>query len=450
MSNKVAAYVSGHDGVYARLAPINGVVQFVVGTGGGDNYSLNTADTRIANLVSGTGKAYDQDNYGILRIDVQPDGKLNTLFVRQDGTSFDPATITATPHTTPPPPPPPPVLPPVAPVGLAIVASRTHEVDLDWTDNTDLITGDTYQVYMDGTRIKDGLTTSAYTVTGLVDGAVHNFQVSAGAPTRYSPLSATVSGSSTAPVTPPPSWVTVTPTSGTAPSTLTVTANTSGMASGVYSAKITITPNEPGGTVLSVPVTLTVGGNSDTVAPAAPTGLTAISSGVDPDRSTRGAFTFSWTPNTESDLDGTAPYIIEKAPASTGPWTEVTRVATTQVTVADLPLATDTYISVKAKDTAGNISARSALIKATPLAPLTPVTGARVVEGDGQVTVFWKANDPGQGVIEYHIYIKQSGGTYPTTPAYTGPGVVSGSSLSATVTGLTNGIPYTIKIVAAN
>ncbi|HEY6403802.1 MAG TPA: S8 family serine peptidase, partial [Blastocatellia bacterium] len=56
------------------------------------------------------------------------------------------------------------------------------------------------------------------------------------------------------------SWLTVSPTSGTAPSTLTASANISGLAAGTYNGTITISatgaPNSP----VNVPVTLTVNG----------------------------------------------------------------------------------------------------------------------------------------------------------------------------------------------
>lgn len=54
------------------------------------------------------------------------------------------------------------------------------------------------------------------------------------------------------------SWLSVSPTSGTAPSTATVSVNITGLAAGTYSGAITITATGATNTPLSVPVTLTV------------------------------------------------------------------------------------------------------------------------------------------------------------------------------------------------
>ena len=54
------------------------------------------------------------------------------------------------------------------------------------------------------------------------------------------------------------SWLTVSPTSGTAPSTLTASASITGLAAGTYNATITLTATGATNSPLSVPVTLTV------------------------------------------------------------------------------------------------------------------------------------------------------------------------------------------------
>ncbi len=54
------------------------------------------------------------------------------------------------------------------------------------------------------------------------------------------------------------SWLTVSPTSGTAPSTLTASANISGLAAGTYNGTITISASGATNSPVSVPVTLTV------------------------------------------------------------------------------------------------------------------------------------------------------------------------------------------------
>jgi hypothetical protein len=55
-------------------------------------------------------------------------------------------------------------------------------------------------------------------------------------------------------------WLTVSPTSGTAPSTLTASVNISGLAAGTYNGMITISATGATNTPVNVPVTLTVNG----------------------------------------------------------------------------------------------------------------------------------------------------------------------------------------------
>ena len=64
------------------------------------------------------------------------------------------------------------------------------------------------------------------------------------------------------------SWLTVTPASGSAPQTLTVSASLTGLAAGTYTGNVTVTAAGAQGSPKSVPVTLTVA-----AAPPAPTGL---------------------------------------------------------------------------------------------------------------------------------------------------------------------------------
>src|SRR5262245_37671087 len=60
------------------------------------------------------------------------------------------------------------------------------------------------------------------------------------------------------------SWLTVSPTSGTAPATLTASVNISGLAAGAYNGTITISATGATNTPVSVPVTLTVNGAGGT------------------------------------------------------------------------------------------------------------------------------------------------------------------------------------------
>jgi Concanavalin A-like lectin/glucanases superfamily/Viral BACON domain len=64
------------------------------------------------------------------------------------------------------------------------------------------------------------------------------------------------------------SWLAVTPTSGTAPGTLSVSVTTAGLAQGTYNGAVTVTASGAGGSPATIPVTFTV---SNT--PPPPTGL---------------------------------------------------------------------------------------------------------------------------------------------------------------------------------
>ncbi len=96
------------------------------------------------------------------------------------------------------------------------------------------------------------LTPSSVTFSQSLGGTVPNSQTVQ--------LSTTSAASFTAAST--ATWLTVTPTSGTTPATLTLAVDGSGLVSGTYQASITVTV---GSSVSSVPVTLTVSSTSGTI-----------------------------------------------------------------------------------------------------------------------------------------------------------------------------------------
>ena len=58
--------LAGHDHHYERLAPIDGIRSFVVGTGGRSHYPV------LRRLP--TSRALDWTTYGVLRLRLRPDG----------------------------------------------------------------------------------------------------------------------------------------------------------------------------------------------------------------------------------------------------------------------------------------------------------------------------------------------------------------------------------------
>jgi unsaturated chondroitin disaccharide hydrolase len=335
--------------------------------------------------------------------------------------------------------------PPAAPVGLTVAAIRSNEIDLTWTASPDLATIDTYQVYQDGVQIKDGLTTPAFTVTGLANGVPHSYTVTAGSSGRLSPQSSAVTATASGPPPVGSSIISVSPGSGTTPQTLTVGVNTSSLTPGVYKSEITLTPTT--GSITKIPVTIEVRTASDITPPAAPVGLASPNSGEDPTNLDTGFADLTWTANTETDLHPTTPYQIERGVTSSGPWSVIGTSSTPRYTARLLPMVTDNYFVVRAMDKTGNLSARSTPVLVRPVAQLTAISTVSVTEGNGQVTFTWPSNPTKQGISTYRIYVRPETGSYPSTPQFDGPGTIIGNSRTATVGGLTNGTKYFFKIV---
>ena len=88
----------------------------------------------------------------------------------------------------------------------------------------------------------------------------------------------------------------------------------------------------------------------------------------------------------------------------------------------------------------GDVSAPSAAV--TPTGPPAPPTGVTAVGGVGQATVSWiaPASDGGSPVTSYNVT---------STPGDL-TASVGGAVLSAIITGLTNGTPYTFRVGASN
>jgi len=129
-------------------------------------------------------------------------------------------------------------------------------------------------------------------------------------------------------------WLTVTPTAGDTPASVTVTANASGLVAGVYTGTVTIVPSV--GAALSIPVTLTVTGGA-TLA-VNPTALSFnVQTGLTP------------TPLTVSLTSGPPiGFNISISPASATGWLSVTAFtaltpATLNVTVNPIGLTPGTY-----------------------------------------------------------------------------------------------------------
>ncbi|MCU1517081.1 MAG: hypothetical protein JWQ75_1802, partial [Pseudarthrobacter sp.] len=120
----------------------------------------------------------------------------------------------------------------------------------------------------------------------------------------------------------------------------------------VTDGMLTLTPTGTHTKINWVTIKAVQGGTVDTTAPAAPAGLTATAG--------TNSVALGWTANTEPDLAG---YHVERATASTGPWTRLT--GTTPITAATYtdtapPTAAAVHYRIIAVDTSTNASASSA------------------------------------------------------------------------------------------
>ncbi len=168
-------------------------------------------------------------------------------------------------------------------------------------------------------------------------------------------------------------------------------------------------------------------GTADSIAPSAPSSLTA--SGT-----TQTTTNLTWTAST--DNVGVTGYDVYRGA------TLVTSVTGTTYTASGLTASTAYTFSVKAKDAAGNISASSNVVNVTTLAPAADTVAptaptSLTASGTTQTTtnLTWTASTDNVGVTGYDVY---RGATLVTT--------VTGTSYTAT--GLTAATAYTFSVKA--
>ncbi len=102
------------------------------------------------------------------------------------------------------------------------------------------------------------------------------------------------------------------------------------------------------------------------------------------------------------------------------------------------------YISGQTQNAAGFSVRSTPRVAVTPSVDPGAVSAVTAVAGDGRATVSWTPGSTGQSAITNYTIWYSSGG------AYTQFTQAASTSTTATVTGLTNGTPYTFEVYAVN
>ena len=180
-----------------------------------------------------------------------------------------------------------------------------------------------------------------------------------------------------------------------------------------------------------------IGSPTDITPPVAPTGLAATAGNLE--------VLLDWNDNAEADLDG---YKVFRSTTPGGPYTKVSAALLASSAYADTGLTNGTtyYYVVTTVDMAGNESANSGEVSATPLAFTPPAapTGIVVFLGNQEVLLDW--NDNAEADLDgYKVFRSTtSGGPYTKVSA------ALLASSAYTDTGLTNGTTYYYVLTAVD
>ena len=174
--------------------------------------------------------------------------------------------------------------------------------------------------------------------------------------------------------------------------------------------------------------------------PDAPDPSTTVGAGVD---GVDGAVAVTWlAPNDNGSPITAYTATAFDAPTAGGQVTSCTT-ATLTCTLNGLADGTTYYVSVQSANAAGFSSRSARIAVATSLLP-GAVSAVAGVPGDGQVALSWSAGGDGASPVNDYTVWYASGGSY----TLFADGV--STATSATVTGLTNGTPYTFEVYAVN
>jgi hypothetical protein len=217
--------------------------------------------------------------------------------------------------------------------------------------------------------------------------------------------------------TPGAAWLSVSPASGTGPTTTAVSADITGLTAGTYSSTVTVSAAGAQGSPQTVAVSLAVTA-PDGQAPSAPGALTAAPSG--------NTASLTWTAS--QDNVGVTVYDVYRSQASgftPSAANRVGQIASTAFTDTNLAAGTYYYL-VAAEDAAGNVSQPSNEASATiaQQSPATFLVGDQTIEA--------RTDQNTAGVAEAFKSIAAAAGTLNTLKVFVDP--------TSTATKLTAGI----------
>ena len=343
---------------------------------------------------------------------------------------------------------------PGAPTGVNAVAGNT-EATVSWSapasNGGTAITG--YTITSSGGQTATTTGATITTVNGLTNGTPYTFTVTATNANGTSITSTSSTAVSPAPGVPSAptgvnavagvtqatvSWTTPTSTGGSVITAYTVTASPGGQIVATNgSTNTTTVTGLTNGTAYTFTVTATnaigtssASAASSAVTPAAtvpdsPTGVVATPG--------NGQASVSWSAPASTGGTAITGYTVT---ASSG---QVFATSSTTTTVTGLTNGTAYTFTVTATNAIGTSTASSPSSAVTPASAPGVPTGVNAVAGNTQVTVSWSApaNTGGTAITGY------------TVTASSGQ-VLATSSTTTTVTGLTNGTPYTFTVTATN